>query len=375
MEHSGSGGVANFGNDNGIHETQSSGSVVMSSQTFSEQTVHGAIPVEKDHTKRVLIADDSVVSRHLLASTLEAWGHEVVAASDGAEAWAILQDNNPPQLVILDWMMPRMTGPDVCRLLREKGRDPYTYVLLLSSRNQKEDLITGMNAGADDYLIKPFDQHELLVRLRAGMRVLRLQAELLATQEALREQATHDSLTKLYNRPFVLDVLQRELSRVDREIGPVGVVMIDLDHFKQINDTYGHHAGDAVLREAARRMRMSIRSYDSLGRYGGEEFLMVLPGCTLEDCIQQAERIRWAIAAEPVAFEDIWIPLTASLGVTTALPERSSLADNFVRVADEALYLAKRHGRNKVVSLGYDSPAAANLTVHSRHSLFVEEST
>ncbi len=299
---------------------------------------------------KVLIADDSIVSRHLLNATLTKWGYEVVLACDGSEAWDALQREDAPSLAILDWMMPGLTGVEVCRKLRQLGRERerYTYVLLLTSKGLKEDLIQGMEAGADDYIIKPFDQHELNVRLRAGTRWIDLQAELLAAREALREQATKDSLTKLWNRSAILDMLNGELARSERELRPVGLVLVDLDHFKSINDTFGHFAGDAVLQEAARRMRNSIRKYDSIGRYGGEEFLILLPGCDDQSIYGQAERLRGCLADEKVVVSAASLQVTASFGCTSALPGRPASAETLIRRADEALYMAKRLGRNRV---------------------------
>ena len=176
--------------------------------------------------------------------------------------------------------------------------------MLLTSKSQKEDLIEGMEAGADDYITKPFDQHELQVRLRAGTRLVDLQAELLSAREALREQATKDSLTHLWNRSSIFDILCRELARGQRERNPVGVVMVDLDHFKSINDNYGHFAGDAVLCEAARRMQNAIRQYDSIGRYGGEEFLILLSGCDQETSLSQAERLRKQLSQYQISLQE-----------------------------------------------------------------------
>src|ERR1700685_1906949 len=192
---------------------------------------------------RILIADDSVVSRHLLDATLRKWGYEVAIACDGLEAWDILQEENSPRIAILDWVMPGLTGPEVCKRVREHSRDSegaYTYLLLLSSKSQREDLIEGLESGADDYLTKPFDQHELKVRLRAGTRIIDLQRELVAAREKLREQATKDFLTRVWNRSSVLEILQRELLRGARERRPVSVLLADLDRFKTINDTFGH---------------------------------------------------------------------------------------------------------------------------------------
>jgi PleD family two-component response regulator len=229
----------------------------------------------------------------LLDATLRKWGYEVVVACDGVEAWKVLSEDDAPRLAILDWVMPGMTGPEVCRNVRELARDKenYTYILLLTSKSLKEDLIEGLEAGADDYITKPFDQHELKVRLRAGTRIIDLQRELIEAREELRDQATRDFLTRIWNRSSVLDTLHRELDRGKRDNKPVGVVLADLDHFKLVNDTYGHFAGDAVLREFARRMQISMRSYDTIGRYGGEEFLIILPGCDQPCTSGQAERL------------------------------------------------------------------------------------
>ncbi len=297
---------------------------------------------------RVLIADDEAVSRRLLQAMLERWHYDVIVACDGDEAWRLLQMEDAPRLAILDWMMPGMTGPAVCRELRQRGGEPYTYILLLTARAQKQDVIEGMEAGADDYLVKPFDQQELEVRLRAGRRILDLQAELMAAREALREQATRDPLTCLWNRYSIFDILNREANRALRENSVVSVIMADLDHFKQVNDTYGHLAGDAILREAARRMQASTRNYDAVGRYGGEEFLMVLPGSSGPASVQFAERLRSAMEREPIHFGNHAVSVTVSLGVTTSLNGLQTTPEALIHGADEALYRAKHQGRNRV---------------------------
>jgi diguanylate cyclase (GGDEF)-like protein len=206
-----------------------------------------------------------------------------------------------------------------------------------------------MESGADDYLTKPFDQHELKVRLRAGTRIIDLQRELVAAREALREQATKDFLTRIWNRSSILDIFQREISRGARENRPVGVVLADLDHFKMVNDTHGHFAGDAVLREFARRMQSATRPYDAVGRYGGEEFLIILPGCDPTCTANQAERMRAALASDAMTINDKPHLVTCSFGATCWRPGTDPSADSLIRIADNALYMAKGQGRDRVV--------------------------
>jgi diguanylate cyclase (GGDEF)-like protein len=215
-----------------------------------------------------------------------------------------------------------------------------------------------MEAGADDYLTKPFIAHELRVRLRAGRRILDLQSQLMSAREALRVQATHDSLTGLPNRGAILDVLQTELSRAARERRPVSVLMSDIDRFKSVNDTRGHQAGDDVLREAAQRMKAAVRGYDSVGRYGGEEFLIVLPGCDAEGARAQAERIRESFSSEPFHARGETVPVTCSFGVAWREVASPEDADALIREADVALYVAKGKGRNRVEGYAGDLVAA-----------------
>ena len=295
---------------------------------------------------RVLAAEDNPVFQSMLKSMLTKWGYKAVIARSGTEAWRILEAEDAPRLAVLDWMMPGMDGVEICRRIRSANREPYIYILLLTARTESQDLIEGMDAGADDYLTKPFNAHELRVRLHAGRRILDLQTELLRTREALREQATHDGLTGLLNRTSILEELDEELARSARNGSAVSVLMVDLDRFKSINDTHGHLAGDAVLREAARRLKTAARRYDSVGRYGGEEFLVVLPGCDFEDACAQAERLRDSIAAAPFLAPSQLLNVTASLGVACS---RDCPPEVLVRGADDALYQAKAAGRNRVV--------------------------
>lgn len=317
----------------------------------TELTSSPDAPREPDgRPMRVLAAEDNPVFQSMLKAVLGKWGYQAIIAPDGRAAWQMLDSDDPPRLAILDWMMPGMDGVDVCRQVRRATREPYIYILLLTARTESQDLVEALEAGADDYLTKPFVAHELRARLRSGRRILDLQAELVAAREALRVQAMHDSLTGLLNRGSVLDCLSQELSRAGRESGPVAVIMTDIDHFKKINDTRGHQAGDTVLHEVAQRMKGAIRAYDAVGRYGGEEFLIVLPGCDGEGALRQAERIRQAIASEMFAFDGKVFSATCSLGV--AWRDSASLGDSssLIREADLALYRAKSTGRNRVES-------------------------
>jgi two-component system, cell cycle response regulator len=305
---------------------------------------------------KVLIADDSATSRAMLRSALTRWGYDVVMAENGKEALDILAKDDPPPMAVLDWVMPELTGPEVCRRVRETLREPYTYILLLTSKNTKGETVEGLEAGADDYIVKPFDQHELQVRLRAGQRIIDLQLNLLQAREELRERASKDLLTMLPNRSAIAHTLENEISRCHRDHRTVGIILLDLDHFKKVNDTLGHFAGDAVLRETALRLRSNMRPYDQVGRYGGEEFLVVLPNCDLEQAANQAERMRHRLHATGMLVDGQELQVSASFGVTISDGSERS-PDVFVRVADEALYRAKANGRNRIWSLTLDQSA------------------
>jgi two-component system cell cycle response regulator len=302
----------------------------------------------KGEAVRILIAEDDPVSRRILEAKLVKWGYQVVVARDGGEAWRVLKSTDPPQLAILDWMMPGMDGVEVCRKVRAEGDVPYTYIILLTTLQREEDLINGMKAGADDYVAKPFKADELEVRLHAGRRIIEQQMELIGSREALRDKATHDSLTGLWNHEEILGILKRELARAERGRDPVGAIMVDLDHFKKVNDSYGHITGDAVLRTAARRMLSLMRPYDAIGRYGGEEFLVVLPGCDQDSAAALAERIRLSIDSDHMETPEGNIPVTISLGVAASGKERRRNTNSLVQAADSALYRAKEKGRNRV---------------------------
>ncbi|HUP05435.1 MAG TPA: diguanylate cyclase [Bryobacteraceae bacterium] len=303
---------------------------------------------EPERPMSVLAAEDNPVFQSMLRHLLTKWGYRVIAAREGNEAWKLLSAANAPRMAILDWMMPGMDGVEVCRRVRCAGREPYQYILLLTARTESQDLVEGMDAGADDYLTKPFHPQELRVRLRAGRRILELQEELVLAREALREQATHDDMTGLLNRTAVLEALRNEAERAGREGRPLSVLLADFDYFKRINDTYGHLAGDAVLREGARRMKAAIRRYDALGRYGGEEFLAALPNSDSAAALAQATRLREAVEAEPFSIGGVGLAVTCSVGIATIARPDARRIDALIREADTALYRAKHAGRNRV---------------------------
>jgi diguanylate cyclase (GGDEF)-like protein len=289
--------------------------------------------------------------RRILMNWLQKWGYQVIAAEDGSSAWNILQSGDAPQMAILDWMMPGMDGIELCRRVRsEQGR--YRYLLLLTAKDEKQDVVKGLDSGADDYLTKPFEVDELRARVRAGRRILELQEALLQARDALRFEAAHDPLTALWNHGAILDFLRRELDRQQRTHQPLGVMMADLDFFKKINDTHGHMVGDTVLQQVARRFQGALRSYDFVGRYGGEEFLILVPGCDLADLIATAERLRCSIADHPIATCVGNVPVTVSMGLaSTAEKGLDPDWQQLLRAADAALYIAKAEGRNRVAIL------------------------
>jgi two-component system, cell cycle response regulator len=297
---------------------------------------------------KVLVADDEAVSQRLLEASLRKWGYDVVTAKDGLEALQILQQPDAPNLAVLDWMMPGLDGVQLCREIRRRQADRYTYVVLLTGKNTKIDVIEGLDSGADDYVIKPYDAQELQVRLRTGKRILYLQEQLIAARESLREQATHDSLTGLWNRAAVFEILANELARQKRHGGSIAIAMVDLDHFKQINDDYGHQIGDQTLRAASEAMTRCIRRYDAVGRFGGEEFLVILPGCDKMNALSHAERVRAAISNLTVKVPGRFLTVTASVGVATVVAGSDIDSCLLIRAADTALYRAKNNGRNCV---------------------------
>ncbi len=298
---------------------------------------------------RILIAEDDPVSRRVLDAKLQKWGYTTILAEDGREAWEILCREDAPKLAILDWMMPEMDGPEVCSRIRDRVDKDYVYLILLTAKGGKSDVISGLNSGADDYITKPFNSGELEVRLHAARRILDLESRLLDMTEQLRIQATHDGLTGIWNRAATMDVLHNETARAMREDTCLGLVMIDIDKFKNINDTCGHQVGDVVLQEVVRRVNVAVRPYDSFGRYGGEEFIVVLPRCDSTFAAYVGERIRDAVAITPIVVDEKRsLNVSVSVGVASKVVEREEDSSNLLMAADVAMYRAKEAGRNRV---------------------------
>jgi two-component system, cell cycle response regulator len=263
-----------------------------------------------------------------------------------------LKLSDAPRMALLDWMMPGQNGVDVCRALRKFRPEPYTYILLLTAKDAKESVVEGLESGADDYLTKPFNPQELKARIRVGLRLLDLEDNLVQAREAMRFKATHDILTGAWNRGAILETLDREVSRFQREHHSLGILIADVDHFKAVNDTYGHQAGDTVLRDIAKRLQMAVRQYDTGGRYGGEEFLILLPGCDGSDTRLKAERLRDAISREPIETSAGNLTVAISVGGVATADWPKDSADQFLHMADLALYRAKREGRNRTAMAG-----------------------
>jgi diguanylate cyclase (GGDEF)-like protein len=320
----------------------------------------GAPKVGSARLMQALVVEDSAVYRKLIGDHLRSWGFGVTLAETGSQAWQILQRPDSPKLVLLDWVLPDLDGIELCRRIRQAGSSgPYVYVILLTSNEGRQNMLDAMHAGADDYLVKPFDELELKARLLVGKRILDLQEELVSARESMRHAATHDSLTGLMNRGEILAMLERELERGRRDKKPLGVILGDIDHFKSVNDTLGHLFGDEALRETSHRLRAQLRIYDGVGRYGGEEFLMILPNCDLPNALLRANALREIIANTPVVYSGEARLITMSMGVTVSACEGKTEVEALLNQADAGLYRAKENGRNRIE---HYTPAARKTT-------------
>ena len=297
---------------------------------------------------KILIAEDDNVTRHILEKSVTEMDFEVVSCKNGHDAWKILQSENPPHLLILDWMMPGMDGLEICRKVREQAKEPYTFILLLTSKGEQDDFVKGMEAGADDYVVKPFNHNDLRVRLKAGRRIVELNEELLYVRDNLEKQATHDKLTGLYNRHFMVEILEKEFSRALRHQSDLSCLLLDLDNFKDVNDTFGHTFGDLVLREFSAGLDQNIRKSDISIRYGGEEFMVLLPNTGIAGAQNIAEKIR--ATCEKKRYDDGHNSTTVTVSIGIASIKQHQLIDDkeIVACADKALYRSKAEGRNRI---------------------------
>ena len=312
---------------------------------------------------KILLADDDHVSRLLMKRMLQSSGYDVVTAENGREALQQLLENDSPRLALLDWMMPELDGLDVCREIRALRNKSYIYIVLLTARESPDDIVAGLKAGADDYLTKPCHLAELKARLHAGRRILMLEDKLVESREAMRYKATHDALTSIWNRGTVLTQIQAELKLSQESKSFTSLLLCDVDHFKQVNDTYGHLVGDEVLREISSRLSSCVRTGDLVGRYGGEEFLILLKDCgqtrlprpgqgplVHDTFLHRAEQIREAVRSNPFSTQAGQLSMSVSIGAITIDPVAAAMpVETLLARADEALYRAKAAGRDRAV--------------------------
>jgi two-component system cell cycle response regulator len=296
---------------------------------------------------KVLIAEKDHATRAALEGLLGSWGYEVVLAADGNDAWDVLRQREVPPLALIDWTMPGLDGAELCRRVRETN-PPAVYVVALTARGDHAALLAALEAGADDFVPKPFDGPELRTRLRLAERVVALQESLADMQEMVKHEAAHDSLTGALNHATALDLLLRESERTAREGGSVSVLLVDLDGFRILMEAHGHRTGDTVLHDVASRLMDAVRPYDLVGRYGVHEFLVVLPRCGLSDAAAMAERVRGLVADRPVAAGELAVSVTASLGVATGGAGLDP--DQLLRAADAALQRARTSGNRVEVA-------------------------
>ena len=299
----------------------------------------------------ILVAEDDPVSRKLLEKTLVKAGYKVVSVENGRKALEVFKETFFP-IVLTDWMMPEMDGLELCRAIREDTSKGYVFIVLLTVKDSKDDIVLGLEAGADDYLTKPFNNAELIARIKTGIRILELERALKQANEENRILSITDPLTEIYNRCYLNQHFSEEIKRARRYNRPLSLILCDIDHFKKVNDTYGHQIGDQVLKEFVRCIKESIRyDVDWVVRYGGEEFIVVLPETDLRGACFVAERLRNIIAGRTIEVKDKVIHITASFGVSSidsTTPDDKIFSSAIIDEADRCLYLAKQEGRNRV---------------------------
>jgi len=293
---------------------------------------------------KILIADDDFISSKALETNLKEWGYDVVSARDGNQAWELAKTNDI-RLAILDWNMPGLDGIELSHRIRNenlKEDSKYTYIILLTGRGGQDDIIQGLSTGADDYMTKPYSFVELKYRVQNGERIIK-------NEDKRIRLASLDNLTKLWNRNKIFDFLDTELKRGERENTPTGVVMIDIDHFKRINDRYGHLIGDEVLVEVADRLKNAIRPYDRIGRYGGDEIFVVLPNCGNKEARIIAKRLYDSVAKEKIATEVGSLKINISIGCVSNEKFTQVSKMELIQASDTALLSAKKKGRDRII--------------------------
>ncbi len=301
----------------------------------------------------ILIVEDNYISRKYLEKILKNAGYTVTSVENGRRAFELFKKKFFP-IVLTDWMMPEMSGLELCEAIRQNPNKGYVFIVLLTAKDSKQDIITGLEAGADDYITKPINYAELIARLDSGMRILALEKNLREANEKVQILSITDPLTGCFNRGYMMKKLMQEINRVKRYGHPLSLIFCDIDHFKNINDTYGHQAGDFVLKKFCKCIHHSIRGeLDWVSRYGGEEFLIILPETDLEGAYCVAERIRKLVAQKEIKWKERIIHLTASFGVTAvdgASFEKEITLDALIQQADKNLYQSKHEGRNKTTA-------------------------
>jgi two-component system, cell cycle response regulator len=301
---------------------------------------------------KVLIAEDDRTTTAVLSHALERLGLQVIVAHDGESAWAQLESDTEPALGIIDWVMPGVDGVELCRRIRARPALAGMYLILLTGRDKPADLIAGLDAGADDYVIKPFDAHELQARVKVGMRIARLQAglaqrvaDLQVARDHLAQLASTDVLTELYTRRRWFELASAEFSRCRRYHRPFSVLVVDLDFFKQVNDTFGHDGGDALLQQFGKVLRQACRKSDIIGRLGGEEFGILVPETAVRVAQVAAARINEACRRIELSRPEGRMSVSCSIGIS-GLASSDESVETVLRRADAALYEAKRAGRD-----------------------------